>query len=227
MYFMVRVFFAFFLSVLTTIAQVRIDASSPEKLQRSYADVIASLDVDNQEKFALAMTVIGVSLSQRSDLGGSKKIMEIINGKTAEEIIAESKKYTAYIKGTENVVKADNGSEFSQSVGKLLVSLSDTKRADFSEAIAKLMYEKEQKKTGDKEFLKMVNGKTADEIIDMAKHIQTPFLTSNKRDNLDYSIEEASSEDLKKFGIKPTKKQKTPNNVEVLDFSKSLVPSGL
>ena len=63
-------------------SELRIDATSPEKMQASYAKILASLDDDMQQKFALALTTIGVVMAQRADLGGSQKIMDMINGKT-------------------------------------------------------------------------------------------------------------------------------------------------
>ncbi len=222
---MIRFLTTLLLSTSVIFAQVRIDASSQETLQKSYAQMIESLDIDKQQKFALAMTIIGVAMSQRPDLGGSAKVMEIINGKTADEIIAESKKLTAFTQVNQTVVKANTSKEFSESVGKILITLPEEKRADFSEAVAKLMYEMEQKKIPEAEFLKRVNGKDADEIIEIGKKIDLPFFSSNNRDNLDYSIEEVSPEKLKELGIKKDKKQKTPNNIEALDFNTSLVPT--
>ena len=156
---MIRILIIFFLSITISFATViRIDASSPEKLQTSYEKMIVSLDDEMQQKFALAMTTIGVVMSQRADLGGSQKVMEIINGKTALEIIAESKKLTGYIRKSEKIVKAEDSATFSKSVGNMLLSLPDGKREDFSEAIAKLMYDRENRKISESDFLKKVNG---------------------------------------------------------------------
>ncbi len=222
---MIRFLAVFFISVSITFGQIRIDASSQEALQKSYEKLIASLDVDEQQQFALAMTIIGVAMSQRADLGGSAKIMKIIDGKTAKEIIEESKKFTAFAQNSQTIIKANTKEEFSTSVGNILVSLPEKKRGEFSEAIAKLIYEMEQKKTPESDFLKRVNDKSVDDIIEIGKTINLPFFSTNQRDNLDYSIEEVSHEKLKKLGIDTRKKQKTSNEIEVLDFRESLVPS--
>ena len=71
---------------------LKIDASTPQNLERSYAKIVAALDEDAQQRFALAMTTIAVALSQRPDLGGSEKIREIIDGKTPDEIIDLARK---------------------------------------------------------------------------------------------------------------------------------------
>ena len=132
---------------LAIASELRIDATSPEKMQASYAKILASLDDDMQQKFALALTTIGVVMAQRADLGGSKKVMEMINGKTAQEIIAESKKLTGFVRRVKEVIKANTSAEFSTVVGNLLISLPEGKRENFSEAIAKLIYQREQQKT--------------------------------------------------------------------------------
>ena len=203
-------------------SQLRIDASSPEKMQASYTKILASLDDEMQQKFALALTTIGVVMAQRADLGGSKKVMEMINGKTAEEIIAESKKLTGFIRRVKEVIKANSSAEFSTIVGNLLISLPDTKRTDFSEAIAKLLYQRQQKKITEEAFLKKVNGKTVDEIIEMAKDIEVPFEIANNRKPKDYKLEKLSDEQLEKMGIK--KKNKKTQLEESLEYKNSLVP---
>ena len=80
----------FLLACISSVAaaqQPRIDASSPKALERSYAKVIENLDDEAQQRFAVAMTTIGVVMAQRPDLGGSAKIKDMIDGKTADEII--------------------------------------------------------------------------------------------------------------------------------------------
>lgn len=220
---MIRILIIFFLSITISFATViRIDASSPEKLQTSYEKMIVSLDDEMQQKFALAMTTIGVVMSQRADLGGSQKVMEIINGKTALEIIAESKKLTGYIRKSEKIVKAEDSATFSKSVGNMLLSLPDGKREDFSEAIAKLMYDRENRKISESDFLKKVNGKTAEEIIEIAKDIEVPFAIANRRIEKKYEIEKLSDSELEKMGIK--RKSTIDKKNDTLDFNNSLVP---
>ena len=203
-------------------SELRIDATSPEKMQASYAKILASLDDDMQQKFALALTTIGVVMAQRADLGGSQKIMDMINGKTAQEIIAESKKLTGFVRRIKEVIKANTSAEFSTIVGNLLISLPEGKREDFSEAIAKLLYQREQQKITESDFLKKVNGKTVDEIIEMAKDINVPFEIANNRKQKDYKLEKLSDEDLKKMGIKKNTSKK--QNEDSLEYKNSLVP---
>ena len=207
---------------LAIASELRIDATSPEKMQASYAKILASLDDDMQQKFALALTTIGVVMAQRADLGGSQKIMEMINGKTAQEIIAESKKLTGFVRRVKEVVKANTSAEFSTVVGNLLISLPEGKRENFSEAIAKLIYQREQQKTTESDFLKKVNGKTVDEIIEMAKDINVPFEIANNRKQKDYKLEKLSDKDLKKLGIKKNTSKK--QNEDSLEYKNSLVP---
>ncbi|MBO5254993.1 MAG: hypothetical protein J6B07_04125 [Opitutales bacterium] len=220
---MIKFLIVFFLSTTISFATViRIDASSPEKLQASYEKMIVSLDDEMQQKFALAMTTIGVVMSQRADLGGSQKIMEIINGKTALEIIAESKKLTGYIRKSEKIVRAEDSATFSKSIGNMLLSLPDEKRNDFSEAIAKLMYDRENRKIPESDFLKKVNGKSADEIIEIAKDIEVPFTIAKKNVKKEYKIEKLSDSELEKMGIKRNSTLDKKN--DTLDFKNSLVP---
>ncbi len=207
---------------LAIASELRIDATSPEKMQASYAKILASLDDDMQQKFALALTTIGVVMAQRADLGGSQKIMEMINGKTAQEIIAESKKLTGFVRRVKEVIKANTSAEFSTVVGNLLISLPEGKRENFSEAIAKLIYQREQQKTTESDFLKKVNGKTVDEIIEMAKDINVPFEIANNRKQKDYKLEKLSDKDLKKLGIKKNTSKK--QNEDSLEYKNSLVP---
>ena len=73
----------FLLACISSVAaaqQPRIDASSPKALERSYAKVIENLDDEAQQRFAVAMTTIGVVMAQRPDLGGSAKIKDMIDG---------------------------------------------------------------------------------------------------------------------------------------------------
>lgn len=220
---MIKFLIVFFLSTTISFATViRIDASSPEKLQASYEKMIVSLDDEMQQKFALAMTTIGVVMSQRADLGGSQKIMEIINGKTALEIIAESKKLTGYIRKSEKIVRAEDSATFSKSIGNMLLSLPDEKRNDFSEAVAKLMYDRENRKIPESDFLKKVNGKSADEIIEIAKDIEVPFTIAKKNVKKEYKIEKLSDSELEKMGIKRNSTLDKKN--DTLDFKNSLVP---
>lgn len=200
----------------------RIDAASPEALQRSYARVLASLDDSAQQEFALAVATIGLVYAQRPDLGGSRRAMETLNGKTAAEIIAASRKLTGYVRRGVKTVDASTAEKFSASVGNMLISLPANKQADFSEAVAKLLYRRESEKIADAEFLKSVNGKTADEIIEFAATIDVPFLANNRRQAKQYSIEKLSKDDAAKMGASGG--AAAEKSGEPLDFKHSLVP---
>ena len=217
----------FLLACISSVAaaqQPRIDASSPKALERSYAKVIENLDDEAQQRFAVAMTTIGVVMAQRPDLGGSAKIKDMIDGKTADEIIAESKKLTGQIKMNIGRIDGSSTKRFSETLGSMLISLPDGKRELFSEAAAKLIYERENKKMSEADFLKSVDGKTADEIIDMARAIELPFVVSPSRAQ-NAQIERVSSKELKeRFGIDSESKKENKEPQKALDFSNSLVP---
>lgn len=203
----------------------RIDASSPEALQKSYAAVIAALDDDMQQKFALAMTTISVVMSQRPDLGGSEKVLEMLNGKTAEEVIAQSRKLTVYVKRGQTAMKADTLQQFSESAGNILLSLPEDKRAEFSDAVAKLIYDKQISKLSDAEFLRRVNGKTSDEIVALAARLNLPFQTASDRDGKNYTLEKISPEQAEEFRKKNNQPAPKKQAQEFLDFGQSLVPA--
>ncbi len=203
----------------------RIDASSPETLQKSYAAVIAALDDDMQQKFALAMTTISVVMSQRPDLGGSEKVLEMLNGKTAEEVIAQSRKLTVYVKRGQTAMKADTLQQFSESVGNILLSLPEDKRAEFSDAVAKLIYDKQISKLSDAEFLRRVNGKTSDEIVALAARLNLPFQTASDKDGKNYTLEKISPEQAEEFRKKNNQPAPKKQAREFLDFGQSLVPA--
>ncbi len=202
----------------------RIDASSPETLQKSYAAVIAALDDDMQQKFALAMTTISVVMSQRPDLGGSQKVLEMLNGKTAEEVIAQSRKLTVYVKRGQTAMKADTLEQFSESVGNILLSLPEDKRAEFSDAVAKLIYDKQISKLSDAEFLRRVNGKTSDEIVAEAAKLNLPFQTVSDKNKKNYTLEKISPEQAEEFRKKNNPDAPKAEAREFLDFGQSLVP---
>lgn len=200
----------------------RIDASTPESLQRTYGAALAALGDDDQQKFALAMTTIGLVFSQRPDLGGSKRAMETINGKTAAEIIAEARRLTGYVRRGVKTVDGSGAAKFSESVGNILLSLPESKQADFSEAVAKILYRRESEKIADAEFFKSVDGKTADELIEFAATIDVPFLSGNRRAQKNYSLEKLNRQEAEKMGIRGGKGGEAKK--EYLDFSESLVP---
>ena len=181
---------------------LKIDASTPQNLERSYAKIVAALDEDAQQRFALAMTTIAVALSQRPDLGGSEKIREIIDGKTPDEIIAEARKLTGFVRVSSLKINGGSAQKFSESAGRILVSLPPEKQPDFSDAVARLMYERENKKISEADFLKSVDGKTPDEIIDLARKVEVPFVVQKPTAAQKVDIEKISPADYEKYGIK-------------------------
>lgn len=190
---------------------MRIDASDPQKLQESYVNLLLALDDATQQSFAQAMAILGVVLSENPALGGDRKMKEILDGKTADEIIAAARRLTPYIGKHSDIVNAKDKAQFSASIGKVLVGLDAKKQAQFSEAVAKILYDAEKKKTPEADLMRRLDGKTADEIIKMAGDIDLPFDTSSN---------------FKEFKIAPiTGKERTKiesNNAE--KYGKNLVP---
>lgn len=201
----------------------KIDASSNEKLQESFFAVMTSIENDDkQQKFASAMATIGVVLSQKyPESAAHKKYVELVNGKTADEIIETAKKMTPQIRGT--IVKVDGTSAeaFNKSVGRMLLGISLDKQRKFSAALARIMYDAEQTKKDETQVAKMLHGKTVDEVIEFARPIKSPFPSDENRE---FYLAPLSKEELKAGGIIPKEEEEKPEKRESL--SKSLVPRG-
>lgn len=201
----------------------KIDASSNEKLQETFIALMTSIESDDkQQKFASAMATIGVVLSQQySESAAHKKYVELVDGKTADEIIETAKKMTPQIRGT--IVKIDGTSaeSFNKSVGRMLLGISLDKQRKFSSALARIMYDAEQTKKDETQVAKMLHGKTVDEVIEFARPIKSPFPSD---ENQEFYLSPLTKEELKAGGIIPKDEEKKREERE--SFSKSLVPRG-
>jgi len=160
-----------------TAAKLRLDCSDDKKMQESVIAIIMSLDENTQQQFIAAMATIGVSGMQNPYATKPEGIKEMLNGKTADEIIALARKMAPNLRGNKFIVDAKDMQTFGKSVGEIMLSLEGKKRDDFSEAVAKLMYESQQKKEKPEELLKKLDGKTADEIISLAMGGEVPLST--------------------------------------------------
>ena len=213
--------------ILCTIANAfadgakKIDATSNEKLQESFFAVMTSIENDDkQQKFASAMATIGVVLSQKySESAAHEKYVELVNGKTADEIIETAKKMTPQIRGT--IVKVDGSSAeaFNKSVGRMLLGISLDKQRRFSAALARIMYDAEQTKKDETQVAKMLDGKTVDEVIEFARPIKSPFPSDENRE---FYLSPLTKEELEAGGIIPKEEKREERE----SLSKSLVPRG-
>ena len=202
----------------------KIDASSNEKLQETFFDIMMSLPDDNkQQQFASSMATIGVVLSQSdSEADAHKKYVELVDGKTADQIIEISQKMVPQLKSTVSRVNGKTLEDFNKSLGNMLIGVSLNKQRIFSSALAKIMYDAEKKKISESQVAKALDGMTVDEVIAYAKPINAPFPSNESED---FYITPMSKEELKARNIplaettekKEVKEDKVP-------LSKSLVP---
>ena len=197
--------------------ELRLDSSDQGKLQESFVEMLLALDDDQQQAFATAMATIGILLNQDPEIADGKTLEELLNGKTADEIIAISRRMSPYIKQNINIINGSTAEEFGKSVGQILISLPAEKQTPFSEALAKIMYEAQKSGETEKDIIKKLDGKNADEVIKMAEKIDMPFAIGNKAKPEDYSIKTLTKEELKSLRLneeeEPEKK-----------FEHSLVP---
>lgn len=164
---------------LNPAAEERIDASTQEKLNDSFTKVLLALNDADQQNFASAMATIGVIVAEDKSENTQKKLFDIVHGKTASEIIAAARKLTPYIRKYSKIIDGTNEDTFNRSIGKLMVSLPLEKQGIFSESVAKLMYQAQQDKLEPSVLRKKLDGKTADEVIWLAEHINMPFSIVN------------------------------------------------
>ena len=201
----------------------RLDASSQERLQQSFADMLLSISDDfKQQAFAGAMATIGVVFAQNPDELGSTSMLELLDGRNADEIIAISRKLTPQIRQNTMAVDGSNAENFGKSIGGIMVSLPVEKQGEFSEAIAKLMYEAKQKGEADTSIARKLDGKTAQEIIDMAAKIELPFKIGGKLSPNEVEIGTPTEKDFKDFNIELPKQE---GKKEEGSYTPSLVPS--
>lgn len=201
-------------------APMRIDASDPKKLQDSFMKILSSLDGNTQQKFAAAMATIGVYYMQdaRNNKEGMK---EAIDGKTAEEIIAISRKLFPGIKQNTRIIDGSSRESFGRSVAELLITLPEDKQTAFSEAVAKIMYDNKKAGKNEDEIMKRLDGKTAEEVVELATGISTPFDNPAIQTPKDYTLRKMTEEEVKRI-----RRTKTPGN-EQPDYESNLSPSSI
>ena len=201
-------------------APMRIDASDPKKLQDSFMKILSSLDGNTQQKFAAAMATIGVYYMQdaRNNKEGMK---EAIDGKTAEEIIAISRKLFPGIKQNTRIIDGSSREAFGRSVAELLITLPEDKQTAFSEAVAKIMYDNKKAGKNEDDVMKRLDGKTAEEVVELATGISTPFDNPAIQTPKDYTLRKMTEEEVKRI-----RRTKTPGN-EQPDYESNLSPSSI
>lgn len=201
-------------------APMRIDASDPKKLQDSFMKMLSSLDGNTQQKFAAAMATIGVYYMQ--DARNSKEGMkEAIDGKTAEEIIAISRKLFPGIKQNTRIIDGSSREAFGRSVAELLITLPEDKQTAFSEAVAKIMYDNKKAGKNEDDIMKRLDGKTAEEVVELATGISTPFDNPAIQTPKDYTLRKMTEDEVKRI-----RRTKTPGN-EQPDYESNLSPSSI
>ena len=203
-------------------AEMRIDASSSERLQESFINMMMALPDSMQQKFASAMTTLGLVFSQRPELGGNEEMLKLVAGKTADEIIAEARRLTPYLKQHSNIIDGRSADAFGQSVASVLVSLDTDKQTKFSEALAKLMYDFQKKGKTNEDLIKKLDGKTPEEVLEMAREIDAPFVSNSESSFKEFKLAPLSDEEVKKLKIAP---QDGKSEEESLDTS--LAPNSI
>ena len=203
---------------------LRIDASSPERLQESFIQMLTLLDDNTQQALAAAMATIGVVMNEDPKLGGQEAVMKLINGKTADEIIAASRRLTPFIKQHSNIIDGSTAEAFGKSVSRLLVSLPADRQGEFSEALAKLMYEAKKNGKPETDIIKELDGKTAIEVIELAKRVDLPFEVARRANPEQFEISPIRDADLKKYNLPKSTGGKADPDAKPLDYGESLVP---
>ena len=131
---------------------LRLDASSEEKMQQSFFKMLMALDDTDQQKFSSAMAIIGVMMQQRDGETKFGKLKDILDGKTADEIIATARRMTPYIKQHSKILDGSTPEKFGKSISLVMISLPEDLQPAFSEAIAKLMFDAKQNKEDKKKM---------------------------------------------------------------------------
>ena len=112
-----------------SVAELRLDASDAKKMQDSFMKMLSSLDGATQQKFAAAMATIGVYYMLDVRRGGNAEMGKAIDGKTAEEIIALSRRLFPGIKQNTKIIDGSSRDSFGRSVAEILVSQPPEKQA--------------------------------------------------------------------------------------------------
>lgn len=199
---------------------LRLDASDAKKMQDSFMQMLASLDGGAQQNFAAAMATIGVYYMQDARHGGNEAMKAAIENKTADEIIALSRKLFPNIKQNTKIVDGSSPDKFGRSVAEILISLSPEKQTQFSEAVAKFMYDAQKEKLNEAAIMKKLDGKTASEVIALAAGISTPFDNPMATTPKDYTMRKMTEEEIKKI-------RKNKNSADEPDYDTNLSPSSI
>ncbi len=192
----------------------RIDASSEQKLQQSFSDVLLSIeDETKQQTFASAMATIGVIYANAPSV--TLSLMELLNGRSADEIIMISRKLSPQIRQNSNIIDGSTPEKFGKSIASIIISLPVEHQGKFTEAIAKLMYEAKQAGKPETSIAKELDGKTAQEVIDLASRIKLPFEINS---NSPVIVDSPTKSELEEYV--PQKKATKDSS-----YTPSLVPS--
>lgn len=195
----------------------KIDASNNEKLQDSFFEVLSSLDSYKQQQFASSMATIGVVLSQKyGEQNAHGEYIKLVNGKTANEIIALAKSMSPQVRGMAKKIDGTSMDAFNKSTGQILITLPLDRQRAFSAALAKIIYDAEKKKIKREEMAKSLDGMNSDEVIAHARSIDAPFPSD---DQTEFTIAPMTKEEMKKHNL-PVKEEKE------IPMSQSLVPRG-
>lgn len=201
-------------------AELRLDASDAKKMQDSFMKMLSSLDGATQQKFAAAMATIGVYYMQNAGRGGNAEMGKAIDGKTADEIIALSRRLFPGIKQNTKIIDGSSRDSFGRSIAEILVSLPPEKQTAFSEAVAKVMYDNQKAEKKEEETMKRLDGKTADEVIELATGISTPFDNPSISTPKNYTLREMTKEEIGRL--------KRPDAGKTLpDYESNLSPSSI
>ncbi len=199
-------------------AEKTLDATSNEKLQDSFIEILTSLNDSQQQAFASSMATIGVIFTQKyGEKDSFQKYIEAVNGKTAQEIIALAKSISPQIKGMAERIDGSSLESFNKTVGQIMITLPLDKQKAFSVAIAKIMYNSEKKNEKKEIMAKSLNGMTATDVIALATTISAPFADA---DETDIRLSPLSEKEIKEHNISPIKQEQN----EKIPLSKSLVP---
>lgn len=201
-------------------AELRLDASDAKKMQDSFMKMLSSLDGAMQQKFAAAMATIGVYYMQDARRGGNEGMGKAIDGKTADEIVALSRRLFPGIKQNTKIIDGSSRDSFGRSVAEILVSLPPDRQTAFSEAVAKVMYDNRKAEKSEEETMKRLDGKNAEEVIELATGISTPFDNPSASTPKDYSLREMTKEEVGRL--------KMPDGGKALpDYESNLSPSSI
>lgn len=210
----------------------RIDASTQKTLNDSFSKVLLALDDERQQLFASAMATIGVIVAEEKSPDVQKKFYDIVHQKTADEIIAASRKLTPFLRKYSKIIDGTSADAFNRSLARTVVSLSPEKQQTFSESVAKLLYQAEKDGVPVEDLRKKLDGKTADEIIWLAETVNLPFKIDSdakRQQKKEIKLTPLSPDELKKYNAKEAQeaKQRASAKKKHSNYKENLSPSSL